>query len=235
MCTYNYTQGEMGCRNGGLRVEENHAMAASLTVSDALLFATMCIVELPVDVHAKDGSIYTGIFHTACVDKDYAIVLKNARMIKKGNRAANVANDSMIETLVVRSEDLVQVVAKGVPIPSNGVSECVRRDGLEAMAGINECSKREAKANESNGDKKHRSETRLASSENDFASDVENHSSRSIEEENERSDGIDFEKVKFKVKNVLFPHWKSNCYIFKNGMSICASIRIHTAFCTFFQ
>lgn len=71
MCTYNYTQGEMGCRNGGLRVEENHAMAASLTVSDALLFATMCIVELPVDVHAKDGSIYTGIFHTACVDKDY--------------------------------------------------------------------------------------------------------------------------------------------------------------------
>ncbi|KAL2523695.1 hypothetical protein Adt_08749 [Abeliophyllum distichum] len=190
----------MGSRNGGLREEENNAMAASLTVSDALLFATMCIVELPVDVHAKDGSIYSGIFYTACVDKDYAIVLKNARMIKKGNRAANVANGSMIETLIVQSEDLVQVVAKGVHIPSNGVSGYVRRDGLEAIAGINECSEREEKANESNGDKEHRSETRFsASSENDssysFASDVENHLNRSGEGENEGSDGIDFGKM----------------------------------------
>ncbi|XP_022879972.1 uncharacterized protein LOC111397339 isoform X2 [Olea europaea var. sylvestris] len=200
MCTYNYTQGEMGCRNGGLREEENDAMAASLTASDALLFATMCIVELPVDVHAKDGSIYTGIFYTARVDKDYAVVLKNARMIKKGNRASNVANGSMIETLIVQSEDLVQVVAKEVPIPSNEVSGYLRRDGLEAIAGTNECSEREAKANESSGDKKHRSETRFsASSENDFAysfaADVESHSSRSTEEENERSDGTDFGKM----------------------------------------
>lgn len=44
-----------------------------------------------------------------------AVVLKNARMIKKGNRASNVANGSMIETLIVQSEDLVQVVAKACP------------------------------------------------------------------------------------------------------------------------
>ncbi|CAI9773437.1 unnamed protein product [Fraxinus pennsylvanica] len=190
----------MGFRNDGLREEENNAMAASPTTSDALLLATMCIVELPVDVHAKDGSIYSGIFYTARVDKDYAIVLKNARMIKKGNWASNVANGSMIETLIVSSEDLVQVVAKEVPIPSNGVSRYLRRDGLEAIAGTNECPEREAKASESNGDKKHRSETRFsASSENDvahsFASDLESHLSRSTEEENERSDGTDFGKM----------------------------------------
>lgn len=48
-----------------------------------------------------------------------------------------------------------------------------------------------------------------ASSENDFAysfaADVESHSSRSTEEENERSDGTDFGKVNFKVKNGLLP------------------------------
>lgn len=33
-------------------------------------------------------------------------------MIKKGSREANVARGSLIETLVILSEDLVQVVAK---------------------------------------------------------------------------------------------------------------------------
>ncbi|CAI9757424.1 unnamed protein product [Fraxinus pennsylvanica] len=75
-------------------------------------------------------------------------------MIKKGNRAADVANDSMIETLIVWSEDLVQVVAKAFPIPSTGVSECVRRVGLDDIAGINECLERKAKANETNGNNK---------------------------------------------------------------------------------
>lgn len=41
-----------------------------------------------------------------------AIVLKKARMTKKGNLDANVVNGGVIETLIVLSEDLVQVVAK---------------------------------------------------------------------------------------------------------------------------
>lgn len=40
------------------------------------------------------------------------IVLKKARMTKKGDSDANVAIGDLIETLVVVSEDLVQVVAK---------------------------------------------------------------------------------------------------------------------------
>lgn len=39
-------------------------------------------------------------------------MLKKARMIKKGNLDANVLNGTLIETLIVHSEDLVQVVAK---------------------------------------------------------------------------------------------------------------------------
>lgn len=39
-------------------------------------------------------------------------MLKKARMIKKGNLVANIASGVLIETLIVLSEDLVQVVAK---------------------------------------------------------------------------------------------------------------------------
>ncbi|KAL2496137.1 hypothetical protein Fot_39894 [Forsythia ovata] len=162
----------MGCRKEGLGEDANNKAAMADSVSDALLLATMCIIGLPVDVHAKDGSVYSGIFHTACVNNDYAIVLKEARMIKKGNRGTNVMNGSLIETLIVQSEDLVQVVAKGVPLPANGITGYVGGDGVEDIADINECLKREVKAtelNESNGDKRHRSQTRSsAKKENGF-------------------------------------------------------------------
>lgn len=41
------------------------------SLSEALLFAIMCIIGLPVDVHVRDGSVYSGIFYTASVDKDF--------------------------------------------------------------------------------------------------------------------------------------------------------------------
>jgi hypothetical protein len=40
------------------------------------------------------------------------VVLKEARLTKKGKSDANVANGSVIETLVILSTDVVQVVAK---------------------------------------------------------------------------------------------------------------------------
>ncbi|KAI3456936.1 hypothetical protein Pfo_013599 [Paulownia fortunei] len=169
----------MACSKGELREEGKNRNAAAATaapsvaVSDALLFTTMCIIGMPVDVHAKDGSVYSGIFHTASVDKDYAIVLKKARMIKKGkNLDSNVLNGILIETLIVRSEDLVQVVAKGVLLPSNGITGYVGGDGIEAAAGYNECMDRDAevvKPNEPKGKKKHKSQSRFsAKRENGF-------------------------------------------------------------------
>ncbi|KAK4782616.1 hypothetical protein SAY86_016718 [Trapa natans] len=116
----------MGCR----RREELPYEEASL--SDALLFATMCIVGLPVDVHAKDGSIYSGIFHTASVE---GVVLKKAKMTKKGKSNSNVAVGCVVETLVVLSTDLVQVVAKGVLLPTDGVKGNIAADELESPIG----------------------------------------------------------------------------------------------------
>lgn len=102
----------------GYKKEENGVGA---TLNDALLFTTMCIIGLPVDVYIKDGAVYSGIFYTACVDDEYAIVLKRAKMTKKGSREANVAHGSLIETLVILSEDLVQVVAKGVMLSPDSI------------------------------------------------------------------------------------------------------------------
>ncbi|KAL0353635.1 UNVERIFIED_CONTAM: Polyadenylate-binding protein-interacting protein 4 [Sesamum angustifolium] len=185
----------MACRKGELREEGKSRSAAAaaaaplVAVGDALLFTTMCIIGMPVDVHAKDGSVYSGIFHTASVDKDYAVVLKNAKMIKKGNLEANVVNGTLIETLIVQSNDLVQVVAK-----AGG-------DSIEAAVGYIECLNKDAevvKPNESRGNKKHKSQTRFAAKrENGFS-----HTNKptialgsSPEDHNERLDARKFVKI----------------------------------------
>lgn len=53
--------------------QETNLFNNSSSLSEALLFATMCIIGLPVDVYVKDGSVYSGIFYTASVEKDYGM------------------------------------------------------------------------------------------------------------------------------------------------------------------
>ncbi|KAK4439804.1 Polyadenylate-binding protein-interacting protein 4 [Sesamum alatum] len=194
----------MACRKGELREEGKSRSAAAaplVAVGDALLFTTMCIIGMPVDVHAKDGSVYSGIFHTASVDKDYAIVLKKAKMIKKGNLEANVVNGTLIETLIIRSDDLVQVVAKGVLLPSNGITGYVGGDSIEAAAGYIECLNKDAeviKPNESRGNKKHKSQTRFAAKrENGFPHPEKPTKvlGSSPQDHNERLDAMKFVKI----------------------------------------
>lgn len=57
----------MGGRNWGFAAEEQN----EVSVNDALIFTTISIVGFLVDVHVKDGSIYSGTFHTASVDDGY--------------------------------------------------------------------------------------------------------------------------------------------------------------------
>lgn len=56
----------------GLRIEEPATETCSSSF-DALLFTTMCMIGLPVEVQVKDGSVYSGIFHTASVDGEYGV------------------------------------------------------------------------------------------------------------------------------------------------------------------
>ncbi|KAF2285774.1 hypothetical protein GH714_007738 [Hevea brasiliensis] len=60
------------------------------------------------------------------------IVLKEAKLTKKGKCDANVANWNVIETLVILSGDLVQVIAKGVLFPADGFMGNVASDDVEA-------------------------------------------------------------------------------------------------------
>jgi hypothetical protein len=47
-------------------------------------------------------------YFVACL----GVVLKQARMTKKGKGLSNVGNEVVVDTLVVLADDLVQVVAK---------------------------------------------------------------------------------------------------------------------------
>ncbi|XP_038906325.1 polyadenylate-binding protein-interacting protein 4-like [Benincasa hispida] len=120
----------MGCRNREFSEDET----SSSTLSEALLFATMCLIGLPVEVHIKDGSVYSGIFHTACVENEYGVVLKKARMTKKGKRNVNVDDGVVIDTLIVLSGDLVQVVATEVILPAGSFSKSLAGCDNEAKA-----------------------------------------------------------------------------------------------------
>lgn len=61
----------MGRRNRELLTEDHNSTSIGGSLSEALLFTTFRLIDLRVDVHVKDGSIYSGIFHTASVDADY--------------------------------------------------------------------------------------------------------------------------------------------------------------------
>lgn len=119
----------------GARAREFSDDGVSPPLSEALVLATMCIIGLPVEVHVKDGSVYSGILHTACLGKDYGIILKKARMIKKGKLEANVAHGGMVETLVILTGDLVQVVAKGVQLSDDDIVRNITGEDTEAVAG----------------------------------------------------------------------------------------------------
>ncbi|XP_020109498.1 uncharacterized protein LOC109724921 isoform X1 [Ananas comosus] len=104
--------------------------------SDALLFATMCVVGLPVEVQVRDGSLFSGVFHTASLDKGFGVVLKKARKIGRGKYDSNVALGDFVDTLVVKSGDLVQVVVKEFLLPAEGIGANISGGGVEATAGI---------------------------------------------------------------------------------------------------
>ncbi|CAH8337011.1 unnamed protein product [Eruca vesicaria subsp. sativa] len=108
------------------KLEDDNNSSSSSPLNEKLLIATMCIIGSQVHVHVKDGSVFSGLFYTASFDNGFGIVLKNAKMTKKGKSKANVASGSVVETLVITSSNIVQIVAEGVSLPSNvtGDNEC---------------------------------------------------------------------------------------------------------------
>ncbi|XP_058094107.1 uncharacterized protein LOC131240059 isoform X8 [Magnolia sinica] len=128
----------MGCQKAEVEAKEATVFDSSSFsdgVSDALLFTTMCMIGLPVEVQVKDGSICSGIFHTACFQNDYGIILKKAKMEKKGKYNANIGG-ALVDTLVIFTKDLVQVVAKGLLLSADGISGNVASNDVETVMGL---------------------------------------------------------------------------------------------------
>ncbi|KAL9254332.1 Polyadenylate-binding protein-interacting protein 4-like protein [Drosera capensis] len=98
------------------------AMSQSSSLRGIMILVTMRMIGLPVEVHVKDGSVYSGIFDAASVDGGYGVVLKKARLLKRGTCVSSIAGGNIIDTLWVLPGDLVQVVAKDVILSADGVS-----------------------------------------------------------------------------------------------------------------
>ncbi|XP_038995284.1 polyadenylate-binding protein-interacting protein 3-like [Hibiscus syriacus] len=92
---------------------------------DRLVYLTTCLIGHMVEVHVKNGSVYTGIFHATDAEKEFGIILKMARMIKAGTLQGEKAVTEFVskaptKILIIPAKELVQVIAKDVAVTSDG-------------------------------------------------------------------------------------------------------------------
>lgn len=106
---------------------------------DCLMYLAVCLIGHPVEVHMKNGSVYTGIFHATDGEKDFGILLNMARLIRdgtvRGEKAmADFVSKAPLKTLIIPGKDLVQILAKDVSVTRDDfASELQREKQLEIM------------------------------------------------------------------------------------------------------
>lgn len=98
---------------------------------DRLVYLSTCLIGHPVEVHLKNGSVYSGTCYTTNVEKELAIVLKMARLIKdvpfRGQKAETLSK-APSKTLIVNGKDVVQVIAKDVSITMDDMNHELQRE-----------------------------------------------------------------------------------------------------------
>ncbi|XP_015865839.3 polyadenylate-binding protein-interacting protein 4 isoform X1 [Ziziphus jujuba] len=92
---------------------------------DRLMYLATCFIGHHVEVQVKNGSIYSGIFHATNGEKEFGITLRMARMTKDGSlRGQKSVQESVSKALskilIISANELVQVIAKDVPITRDG-------------------------------------------------------------------------------------------------------------------
>ncbi|KAG1366349.1 polyadenylate-binding protein-interacting protein 3 [Cocos nucifera] len=89
---------------------------------DRLIYIMTCLIGQRVEVLVKNGSIISGIFHSANADKDFGVVLQMARVIKDGSgKGQKPINDTTKkpQTMIIPSRELVHVFAKDASLSSD--------------------------------------------------------------------------------------------------------------------
>ncbi|KAL2493297.1 Polyadenylate-binding protein-interacting protein 4 [Abeliophyllum distichum] len=104
---------------------------------DRLIYLTTCLIGHQVEVQVLDGSVFSGICHATNADKDFGIILKMAHLIKDGSRGQNNIFDSVNKTpsrtLIISAKELVQVIAKGVPVTRDGLTTELQHDEQQEL------------------------------------------------------------------------------------------------------
>uniref|UniRef100_A0A804P1Y7 Sm domain-containing protein n=1 Tax=Zea mays TaxID=4577 RepID=A0A804P1Y7_MAIZE len=104
-----------GFTNSGNDIKLGHGSHSR----DRLIYVLTQLIGHHVNVHVKNGSIISGIFHATNSDKDFGVVLKMAQVIKDGSaRGQRFASDVVKkpETMIIPARELVQVFAKDVAL-----------------------------------------------------------------------------------------------------------------------
>lgn len=92
-------------------IAEMESIAPSSMV-ESYLRKIVNLVGKPVEVQVKDGSVFAGTFFTTSVEGQ-GIVLKEAELTEWSGCESNVASGVIVETLVILSKHIVQVVSNG--------------------------------------------------------------------------------------------------------------------------
>ncbi|EFH59124.1 hypothetical protein ARALYDRAFT_897659 [Arabidopsis lyrata subsp. lyrata] len=98
---------------------------------DRLVYLSACYIGHHVEVHLRNGSVYTGIFHAADVEKDFGIILKMACLIKDGTLRGHKSRSEFVrkppsKTFIIPADELVQVIAKDLSVSSTNMSNAVQ-------------------------------------------------------------------------------------------------------------
>ncbi|XP_020599872.1 polyadenylate-binding protein-interacting protein 3 isoform X2 [Phalaenopsis equestris] len=114
----------------GKSVNGSKSVPANSPSSDRLIYVSSCLIGLHVEVHVKNGSVFSGIFCSVNA-KDFGIVLKMAKLIKdgsvRGQKSAPEAHKKP-QTIIIPAREFVQIIAKDVPLASDEFSTANARE-----------------------------------------------------------------------------------------------------------
>ncbi|KAF8083830.1 hypothetical protein N665_0750s0016 [Sinapis alba] len=100
---------------------------------DPFVYLTTCKIGHRVQVHLKNGSVYSGIFHAADMENKFGIILKMASLIREASLRGMKPRSPLVskppsKIFIIPADEVVQVIAKDIPVYSNNVSSSAQRE-----------------------------------------------------------------------------------------------------------
>lgn len=120
---------QFGSQRRGLRhATEPKAPAGRRDIDvnrERLIYVLTSLVGHRLTAKCRNNVSYEGIFHSCCLDGDYSITLRSARLV-----SSNGGSGEVIPTLVIPGKDFLQVSAFEVPPPKEKKKKMPPEQGL---------------------------------------------------------------------------------------------------------